>query len=214
MSDESILEAEELRFLNEVMFSRLPEGIQVQPSFTLSGDPEHSDMLGKLGSAASLQMVAQFKNHRLVFPLQLFQDEFKRLTMELKAPHIYETGPTMRQWRMQPQLPLRLLNPCGREAELQVHDISLSGFSVTLPESDGPAPERLELQLELPECGSRLPLSGSKVRRIDPKTVAYHLVFDEPDLEQALGRFLYDQHKRMHPEWEGAPFGEPQAEIA
>ncbi|TAA46854.1 PilZ domain-containing protein [Corallincola spongiicola] len=202
MSESSILESEELSFLNEVMFSRLPEGNQVQPSFTLDGDQEHSEMLGRLGQAASMQMVAQFKNRRLIFPLQLFQDEFNRLTMELQAPQIFETGPTMRQWRMQPQLPLRLLEACGKEAELKVHDISLSGFSVTLPEHEGPAPEKLELQLELPECGSLLPLSGAKVRRIDQQTVAYNLLFDEPDLEQALGRFLFEQHKQQHPEWE------------
>lgn len=201
MSTEKMLDKEELSFLQSVLETGVSQGSFPHPQFVLDGDSSGKEMLSRLGSASMLHMIAHIDNHELVFPLELKQDEFGRLTMDLHQPLIYEKGPTIRQWRMQPKLPLRLLADSGEEVDLTVNDISLSGFSVSF-EDASQAPDNIAFQLALPEADTPLKLHGKKARQIDQQRVAYQLIFDEQEQEKQLRRFLFQQHQQQFPDLE------------
>lgn len=207
MTSNDVLNNEELSFLQSVIATKLPQSNGAHPQFIVDGDSAGVEMLSRLGNASRLQMVANFENHELVFPLELKMDELGRLTMEMHQPRIYETGPVNRQWRLQPNLPLRLLELSGdQKDELTVHDISLSGFSVSFDCAES-APEKLELELELPDEDSKVQLKGMKAREIDNHRVAYQFSDTDEKLEKRLRKFLFQQHQQLYPELEVPSIG-------
>ncbi|MCJ8170194.1 hypothetical protein [Atopomonas sediminilitoris] len=196
MGRRGLLDEDELNFLLEVMDTRLPDGIPRHPQFTVNGGDAGNAMLVRLAASSELQMTALFRSHKLVFPLHLVQDEFGKLTLELRPPRIYEQGPTTRQWRLQPHLPLRLLSVDGEQTTLHIEQISQSG---ALIHGSNGTPEHLKAFIELPSS-KRVPVSAVKVRDIGSQQAAYLLSYDEQEQEDQINSFIFDQHRQQHPE--------------
>lgn len=192
MNARELLDAEELALLGEVLLP--PADADAPLPVNL---PFGQLLLPLMERADHLLLVASYRHHLLRFPVRLQRDEFGRPTLAIDAPEILETGPTLRNWRLQPLAPLRLLDPHGNDIQLRIHDLSVSGLSL---EFDDPQtiPEQLNLQLELPECGTRLPLAAARVRHLDGQRVAYRLQPGDEALAERLRWFLFQQHRALH----------------
>ncbi len=197
MGRRGLLNQEELDFLLEVMETRLPDGLPRHPQFSVDGGEAGNAMLVRLAASSELQMTALFRSHKLVFPLQLVQDEFGKLTLELRPPRIYEQGPTVRQWRLEPSIPLRLIAADGSTTELEIAQLSQSSALIRSSER---APEHVKGFIELPSNGRRVAISAVKVRDVGTQHAAYLLSYDEQEQEDQINSFIFEQHRKQHPE--------------
>lgn len=192
MSAYELLDAEELALLGEVLLppadgdSPLPLNL-----------PFGQLLLPLMERADGLLLVAHYRHHLLRFPVRLQRDEFGRPTLAIDAPEILETGPTLRDWRLQPVAPLRVFDQDGEESLLRIHDLSGSGLLLEFGAHQS-APEQLNLQLQLPECGTLLPLTAARVRHLDGQRVAYRLNGEDEVLAERLRWFLFHQHRALH----------------
>ncbi|MBQ1784002.1 MAG: PilZ domain-containing protein [Gammaproteobacteria bacterium] len=192
MSARELLDADELALLGEVLLP--PAEGELPLPLNL---PFGQLLLPLMERADGLLLVTSFGHHLLRFPVRLQRDEFGRPTLAIDAPEILETGPTLRDWRLQPLAPLRLLDHNGNEIRLRIHDLSVSGLLLEFDEQQA-IPERLHLQLELPECGTRLPLAAARVRHLDGQRVAYRLLTADEGMSDRLRWFLFHQHRALH----------------
>lgn len=198
MAGQELLSADELSFIHQLLDSAEPESEQ---SIALNL-PLPGLMLPLLERAEQLVLVASYRHHLLRLPVRFKRDEFGRSGLLLEAPEILETGPRLRNWRLQPLHPLRLMDEQGRDTGMRIHDLSMSGLALTFEPQDS-VPELLNLQLELPGDNDLLPLEAEQVRRLDDGRVAYRLVSDEEEPIERLRWFLFRQHRHLHGQADG-----------
>lgn len=193
MATQELLSSDELSFIHQLLDSAEQESDQsIALQLPLSGL-----MLPLLEKAEQLVLVANYRHHLLRLPVRFRRDEFGRGGLQLEAPEILETGPQLRNWRLQPLRPLRLLDEQGRDIGLRIYDLSMSGLVLTFEPQDS-VPELLNLQLELPDDSNLLPLEMAQVRRLGDGRVAYRLVSDGDDSIERLRWFLFRQHRHLH----------------
>ncbi|WP_022941330.1 PilZ domain-containing protein [Psychromonas hadalis] len=170
--------------------------------YEITGANGKDVLLFQLGLADDLQLVANYGNHHLVFPVQMKMGDFANFSMSLKSPKIFETGEKLRSWRLPANKTMRLVNELGEDLHYQIKDLSASGISLLIDdEKETEFPEQLHnIYLQLPNR-ERLAISGSKIRRIDNKTVAYSLGKSTDDtVLAALAEYLFECHAEQHPE--------------
>jgi len=159
-------------------------------------------LLFQLGLADDLQLVANYGDHHLVFPVQMEMGDFTNFSMSLKSPKIYETGEHLRSWRLAADKTMSIVNEAGELLPYHVKDLSASGISLLIEDNENAAlPEVLNnLYLQLPDR-ERLPICGSQIRRIDQHTVAYSLGKGTDDsVLSSLTEYLFECHAEQHPE--------------
>ena len=159
-------------------------------------------LLFQLGLADDLQLVANYGDHHLVFPVQMEMGDFSNFSMSLKSPKIYETGEHLRSWRLAADKTMSIVNEAGEMLPYHVKDLSASGISLLIEDNENAAlPEVLNnLYLQLPDR-ERLPICGSQIRRIDQHTVAYSLGKGTDDaVLSSLTEYLFECHAEQHPE--------------
>lgn len=203
MADDSLLSSEELEFINSLMASNGQGAAPGTPSYSVDGGPQANDLLMRLASQSGLSMHAHFGPYCLTFPLQFEQDEFHNLRMTMSAPIIYENGPVVRAWRLHLDQPLPLLAADGTRSPLSVLELSPSGLVVTSAQHRRP-PKNFALKLALPD-GEAMPVTAHRVRKVDGNMSAYEVDFDEQGDAERLRRFLFRQHRRLHPELKAVP---------
>src|SRR3990167_5180684 len=130
MSKKSLLNNEELNYIQQIFGNSLAISGLPTPSFRVDGGAAANAILTGLGKHAELHLDAQFGDQHLRFPLQLVEDEFHALHLELGAPGIFQQGDVQRSWRLNLEQPLCLLHKNGRMSDLCVHEISPSGVLV------------------------------------------------------------------------------------
>ncbi|WP_028240631.1 hypothetical protein [Stutzerimonas azotifigens] len=197
MADDNILSSEELEFINSLMAGNGRSPTSTTPNYLMDGGPQANELLLRMANHAELALQAQFDTYSLSFPLQLTEDDFHNLHLTLAAPVIYERGPVLRAWRLPLDKPLPLLDADGARSSLSVHELSPSGVLVRSTQRRRP-PEAFNLMLALPD-GDAMPVEGHRVRDLDSGLSAYEVDFDERDAER-VRRFLFRQHRRLHPE--------------
>ena len=96
---------------------------------------------------------------------------------------------------------MRLVNEQGEDLHYQIKDLSASGISLLIDDEEVDFPEQLHnIYLQLPNR-DRLAISGSQIRRIDNKMVAYSLGKSTDDtVLAALAEYLFECHAEQHPE--------------
>ncbi|MDA7746213.1 PilZ domain-containing protein [Psychromonas sp.] len=170
--------------------------------YDISGRGGKDTLLFQLGLADDLQLVANYGDHHLVFPVQMEMGDFANFSMNLKSPKIYETGEKLRSWRLPADKTMRIVNEDGEELHYQIKDLSASGISLLIADDENKAfPEKLHnIYLQLPNR-ERLAISGSQIRRIDDQTVAYSLGKSTDDeVLASLAEYLFECHAEQHPE--------------
>ena len=200
---ELIVNDDEFKLLSEMILDieeSEPDSKNVE--FDITGSNGKDALLFQLGLADDLQFVANYGDHHLVFPVQMKMGDFANFSMSLNSPKIFETGDKLRSWRYPADKTISLVNELGEELNYQIKDLSVSGISLLIDDkAEEEFPEQLhDIYLQLPNR-DRLAISGSQIRRVDNKTVAYSLGTSTDDTVLAsLAEYLFECHAAQHPE--------------
>lgn len=200
--DGVLLDNDELELLSEIMLPAQDVDSQLL-EYNVNSSLKGESLLFKLGSANELKLMAEYGNHRLVFPVQIGNGDFANLKMTLKPPEIYEIGDIRRAWRLTANnKQIYLVNKAGDELQFQVEDLSASGISFLIdPNSEEEFPEVLDdAFLQLPNR-EKLPVSGLHITRMDDKIAAYSLGKEvDQAVLAALYEYLFECHVEQFPE--------------
>lgn len=154
----------------------------------MDGGAAANALFAAMGRQADLHLEAVFGDQRLRFPLQLVEDEFHALHLELGAPGIFQNGPVQRPWRLPLDTPLTLLHENGQASSLEVHELSPAG--VLLKSTD---------LLPLPDQEPVL-LRGNRVRHTSSDLTAFRLEMPPASHAERLRHFIFQQHRLRHPQ--------------
>ena len=200
---ELIVNDDEFKLLSEmIMDIEDTESSSKNLEYDITGSNGKDALLFQLGLADDLQLVANYGNHHLVFPVQMQMGDFANFSMSLKSPKIFETGDQLRSWRLPADKTISLVNEHNEELHYKIKDLSASGISLLIDDAEeAEFPEQLHnIYLKLPNR-ERLAISGSQIRRVDNKTVAYSLGKSTDDtVLAALAEYLFECHAEQHPE--------------
>lgn len=198
MQPDTLLTQDELDYIQDVQHSPQFDVADPMTSLLVNGDSRIQSLLTRLVAHEQVTLQAYVDNQQISIPLQLIEDEFHTLQLQLGAPDIYEVGPRLRPWRLTLDPPCPLLDAHGALSGLWVCDISVKGVQVQirdLPE----VPDVFTLQFA-PGGMAPIELRGKLRRRIDELKAAYDLsATDEEDIER-LRDFILQAHQRAHPE--------------
>lgn len=161
-----------------------------------SGD---NQLLSKLIFADELQLVANYNNHYLVFPVQIEKGDFSNFNLTVKAPNIFETGKQLRSWRLLANEKMTIVNANGEELDYKIKDLSASGISLFIDKQRNKEfPISLDnTYLQLSDK-KRLAISGFKIRKIDDQTMAYSLEKSIDDhVLTCLTEYLFECHEEQ-----------------
>jgi hypothetical protein len=198
MPNKSLLSRDELAYIQQILGTSLSNGALPTPSFRVDGGATANALLAGLGQHSELHLEASFGDQRLRFPLQLVEDEFHALHLELGAPGIFQQGAVQRSWRLALERPVTLLNENGQESSLRVYEISPSGVLLDncLQRS---LPENFNLWLPLPGQ-EPIKLCGRRVRRVSKQLTAFRLDLLPGGHGERLRHFIFQQHRLAHPQ--------------
>ncbi|MBV4489907.1 hypothetical protein [Pseudomonas oryzicola] len=198
MQAEALLTQDELDFIQSMQHSPQLNLADPMSSLLVNGDRRIQSLLTRLVANEQVTLQAQFNNQQISFPLQLVEDEFHALHLQLGSPEIYEDGPSLRPWRLSLEQPSALLDAHGQDSGLWVRDISFKG---TLVEIRGlpTAPTRFELCFA-PGGINPIELLGVLSRRIGPDLAAYDLSQSPAEEIERLRDYILQAHRRAHPE--------------
>lgn len=198
MAKKTVLTSAELAYINELVSGSPVEPGEARPGFRVDGGEKANGLLLQLAAKANLTLEAELEDYCMSFPLQLNQDEFQAIQLQLAPPTIYERGPVLRAWRLHLDEPLPLLSNDGNETALSVHELSPNGLLVDA----GPkrkAPKHLHLHLALPGEGS-LEIDAHRIREAEGGMTAYEVEYPRDRDAERIRSYLYEQHQRLHPE--------------
>lgn len=202
MPSAPLLTKEELDFIQNVQGSHQLDTPVPTPSLLVDGGAQVKALLTRFAAHEQLSIEAHFDGQRMTFPLQLVEDEFHALHLELGAPEIFDEGPIDRPWRLSLKNPLALLDKNGAETALWVQELSPNGMLVDIRNLNKP-PKRFALWLALPEQ-KPIALRGALVRSAEQHLAAYQLSMRHSGDSERLRQFLFQQHRLLHPSAETA----------
>ena len=120
MQSDALLTQDELDFIQTMHRSPQLNLTDVTSSLRLDGGSEVQQLLTRLVAQEQVTLQANFENQQMSFPLQLVEDEFHAVSLQLGAPSIYEDGPMMRPWRLTLEPPVALDDDLGLSTDLKV----------------------------------------------------------------------------------------------
>ncbi len=198
MAEKTVLTSAELAYINKLVGSSSAEPGESHSGFRVDGGERANGLLLQLAAKANLTLEAELENYCMSFPLQLREDEFHSLQLQLAPPTIYERGPVLRAWRLHLDEPLPLLSDEGHETTLSVHELSPNGLLV----DTGPkhkAPKFLHLRLALPGEAS-FKIDARRIRDAEGGMTAYEVEYPLDKDAERIRSYLYQEHQRLHPE--------------
>ncbi|MEX5344082.1 hypothetical protein [Pseudomonas sp. I2] len=198
MQADALLTQDELDFIQNMQHSPQLNLADPMSGLLVNGDHRLQQLLTRLVANEQVTLQAQFNNQQISFPLQLVEDEFHALHLQLGSPEIYEDGPMLRPWRLSLEEPAALLDSHGAGSGLWVREISFKGVLVQvrdLPE----APARFDLHFA-PEGIPAIGLHGVLRRRIGPDLAAYDLSRSPAQEIERLREYILQAHRQAHPE--------------
>ncbi|WP_336334415.1 hypothetical protein [Pseudomonas putida] len=196
MQADALLTQDELDFIQNMQHSPQLNLADSMSSLMVNGDRHIQSLLTRLVANEQVSLQAQFNNQQISFPLQLVEDEFHALHLQLGSPEIYEDGPMLRPWRLSLEQPSALLDAHDQQSGLWVREISFKG--VLLEVRDLPAaPARFELRFA-PDGISPIELHGVLGRRIGPDLAAYDLSQSPSEEIERLRDYILQAHPALH----------------
>lgn len=205
MANKTVLTQEELAYLAKLARHSESNGDEAS-GFTLDGGTDANNLLLQLSAKANLTLEADFEDYLLSFPLQLNEDEFHTVRLQLAPPTIYERGPVLRAWRLSLEQPLPLLAEDGGETTLTVHELSPNSLLVDTG-GKRKAPKHFHLHLALPGEQS-LQIDARRIREVERGMTAYEVDFPQEADAERIRNYLYQEHQRLHPELQAELPGE------
>ncbi|MGN8260909.1 hypothetical protein ACLEJW_16480 [Pseudomonas sp. SMSB3] len=198
MQADTLLTQDELDFIQDMQHS--PQLNQAEPTASLlvNGDPHVQSLLARLVANERVTLQAQVNNQQISFPLQLVEDEFHAMHVQIGSPEIYEDGPMLRPWRLSLEQPCPLLDDQGRASGLCVRDISFNGALIEVQGLDK-APSRFDLHFAADGIAA-IGLHGRLLRRVGPHLAAYDLSRSPAAEIERLREYILQAHRQVHPE--------------
>ena len=198
-SNNVLINEDEYALLSEMLLDTDPINDK-EVKYDISEQSGKDNLLFQLILANDLQLIANYENHHLVFPVQIKRGDFSNFSLSVKPPNIFETGKKLRSWRLPANRKMSIVNNKGEKLPYRIKDLSASGISLSIDkESKQAFPVTLHnTYLQLPDR-KRLPLFGSKTRQIDNQTMAYSL--DESksdDMSACLTEYLFECHEKQY----------------
>ncbi len=196
MQDSSLLTSEELDFLQDLQTPPRSQGPVQTPSLRVDGGTQTKALLTRLAASDQLTIEAHFNGERVTFPLQLVEDEFHSLTLEIGPPQVVEQGPSERPWRLHLSPAVALVDEHGKPSGFWLHTVSTTGLLVEVRHKLVPN----NFSLWLPQAGaSPIRLQGILARRSDQRLVAYRLSGRKTVHSERLRQYIYQQHRLLNP---------------
>ncbi|MGY4534994.1 hypothetical protein ACVW0Y_004147 [Pseudomonas sp. TE3786] len=195
MQDVPILTSEELDFIQDLQTSaRLPGPAQT-PSLRVDGGAQIKALLTRLAASDQLTIEAHFNGERVTFPLQLVEDEFHSLSLEIGLPQVVEPGESERSWRLHLKPAIALLDEHGKPSGVWLHSLSTTGLLVEIRHRLVPN----NFTLWLPQSGAEpIRLQGILARRTEQRLVAYRLSGRKTVHSERLRQYIYQQHRLLN----------------
>ncbi|WP_248917417.1 hypothetical protein [Pseudomonas entomophila] len=198
MQADALLSQDELDFIQDMQHSPQLNLADPMSSLLVNGDRRLKDLLTRLVANEQVTLQASFNNQQLSFPLQLVEDEFHALHLQLGSPDIYEDGPMLRPWRLSLEQPAPLLDEHHQQSALWVRDISFKGVLLEVRDRST-APAHFNLHFA-PEGIPAIGLHGTLRRRIGPRLAAYDLSHSPAEEIERLREYILQAHRQAHPE--------------
>ncbi|MEX5587807.1 MULTISPECIES: hypothetical protein [Pseudomonas] len=198
MHANALLTQDEMDFIQDMQHSPQLNLADSMSSLLVNGDPQIQQLLTRLVANEQVTLQAQFNNQQISFPLQLVEDEFHALHLQVGSPEIYEDGPMLRPWRLSMEQPSALLGEHGEHSGLWVRDISFKGALVEI-RGLAQAPSRFDLRFA-PEGIPAIGLHGVLRRRIGRDLAAYDLSRSPAHEIERLREYILQAHRLAHPE--------------
>ena len=198
MHANALLTQDELDFIQNMQHSPQLNLADPISSLLVNGDRRIQALLTHLMANETVQLQARFNNQQISFPLQLVEDEFHALHLQLGSPEIYESSPKPRPWRMTLEQPAALLDEQDKHSGLWVREISSKGVLVHIRELPS-APRHFDLRFA-PDDVPAIRLHGTLRRRIGPDLAAYDLGGSAQEEIERLREYILQAHRQAHPE--------------
>src|SRR5690606_22135358 len=90
MTEETVLTRDELAYINRLVNRAGPDAAASRTGFRIDGGPQPNELLVRLASQTELSLQAKFPDFTMSFPLQLKEDEFHKLELQIAPTLIYE----------------------------------------------------------------------------------------------------------------------------
>ena len=198
MQSTALLTQDELDFIQSMHRSPQLNLAEATSSLRLDGGSDVQRLLTRLIAHEQVTLQAQFENQQMSFPLQLVEDEFHAVHLQLGAPSIYEDGPMMRPWRLNLDTPIALDDELGLSTDLRVREISFKGVLLEMPAASTP-PKTFSLWFS-PGADTPINLQGTLQRQTAEGLAAYRLSQHQPHEIERLRQYILRQHRLAHPE--------------
>ncbi|WEZ89441.1 hypothetical protein P3R38_03930 [Pseudomonas sp. NyZ480] len=198
MQANALLTQDELDFIQGMQHTPQLNLADPMSSLLVNGDRRIQTLLTRLVANEQVTLQAQFNNQQISFPLQLVEDEFHALHLQLGSPEIYEDGPMLRPWRLTLDQPSALLDAHDKVSGLWVREISFKGALLEVRDLKH-APTHFELYFA-PGGITPIELQGTLGRRIGPDLAAYDLSQSPAEEIERLREYILQAHRQAHPE--------------
>ena len=193
MQAKPLLSDDERDYIQQILGKSLSSSALVSPAFRVDGGPAANALLSSLGKNATLHLDAHFGDEYLRFPLQLVEDEFHALHLELGAPQIFQLGRIERPWRVRFEQPMRLINADGQNSDFRLHEMSAGGALIESTAGQE-LPEHFCLWLPVNQHEPIL-LKGRRVRNSDQQLTAFRFEQTSSAHHERLRQFIFQQHR-------------------
>jgi len=194
MQEQALLTQAELAFIRQLnqhatSEQRNPPGLPVDIGKQLS------ELLSHYAADEPLSLHAHIANQRLTFDLQLSRDEQNAPCLALSAPQIFDEGEVNRAWRSPLPEPLPLHTPDAQPSDMWIHQLSMNGALIE-HRAQRRAPKRFHLLLPVDEH-TPIAVTGVFVRKTEDGLLAYQLHTLNPQSDELLRQFIYQQHRLL-----------------
>ena len=195
MLEQPLLTPAELAFIRHL--HQQPSSVEKVPAagFHFTAGKQLDELLSQCAANEQLSIRAQVANQHLTFDLHLSQDEQNKPCLQIGAPQIFDEGEINRAWRSPLSEPLPLHTHNAELSDLWVHQLSMNGALIE-HRARRKAPKHFRLVLPLDEQAP-IAVEGIFVRETADGLLAYQLQALDPDSDEHLRQFIYQQHRQQ-----------------
>ncbi|MDX1298547.1 MAG: hypothetical protein R3260_09940 [Pseudomonas sp.] len=193
MQEQALLTQEELAFIRQLHQPATTEQRR-QPPLSADIGQQLSELLAHCAVNEPLSLHAHIANQLLTFDLQLSQSGRRAPQLQLSAPQIFDEGEINRAWRSPLPEPLPLHTKQAQPSDLWIHQLSMNGALIE-HRARRKAPKRFQLVLAVDEQAP-IAVAGVFVRETESGLLAYELHALDPQSDEHLRQFIYQQHQQ------------------
>ncbi|MFP6850268.1 MAG: hypothetical protein VCA57_16340 [Pseudomonas sp.] len=194
MQEQALLTQAELAFIRQLHQPATTEQ-RKQPRLQVDIAKQLSELLSHCAVNEQLSLHAHIANQHLTFDLLLSQDEKNTPCLQLSAPQIIDEGEIDRAWRSPLPEPLPLHTKRAKPSDLWIHQLSMNGALIEHRATRKP-PKHFHLVLPVDEQ-QPIAVAGVFVRETESGLLAYQLHTLDPQSDEHLRQFIYQQHRQQ-----------------